>query len=1049
VCAAIGVYASYAFGQYRRLSDLRQRQLSSAAAELKASLETARGTVAEFHKKWVAQTRDADKPTVCEFDKGQPYLDVDECETAEWRHDLIARPVTSPALGIDAVPAPASDEPAGSHDAIHFRFRTDVVLKELAFPDAFELIFVATDDGVVLYEEAPTQRRWLRYLRRGEQAFRDSHADAPPLLQIQNLQHIVGSDAWNRLRSVSTRTRLQLGGVAHHLFFQPLSLDSGGVRKDLIVGGAVPTSVIVGDSLALDTGVVGLLAFLLLLIVLGFPFIKLMFLDPHERLRQRDINLLYLSSCALLVLLTCASLAWDGYVRWRADANAGLKDLAAGLGETFRREVTDIRDQLSEYDLHVGRWQIDCDREPVQTQWFAAAPTEQPPARHTLAMPTRPIQLRQVGWIRPDNGRQIWKATSDSIKGRTVLDGRFYVRAVRDRHLFDTKDGGRPFFFGTDRSIVNGRFYAFLSMESSLPATYCNGTTLDRPLIASATAQLLSLDLQPLPAGYGFALVNREGRTLFHSDRRLSLRENFFDELSKGARARAMMYANKSGPLESRYREQPHELYLQSLDFRRIDGGGPAGFYLVAFRDISVERAVVGRVLVEGLSGPVLLLSAIFAAGLSGLSLASRLAGSRWSAWLWPHGGLGDVYKWQATAFAVLLSGSLALYPAVGSDVFLASPLLASAFGVGIYLLLARRGRARSRLTASVWHAASITLVLVCIVVVPSAALFRFALSYEFAKLIVTEREWIEAQKADAVTSTEVQAVEDNHALVIARERAAERPAHFVSVPAPFDVSLPEESTGPAIAGPRRAGVTPIGRDDIVLDVMQGWLGFLLPIDDAIAARQQGQSPGFTYSPGGTLLESPRASTVAFIGLALTLGLLVWWIRWNTNHLFFADAETNGDAPPLPESFEALWATRSPDERMVLLQVAHERIANPYQRSTIRVLLRDGLLTLNPDLQPCSGAFEQFLRQKEHDLQPQLLSWEQVNVGHSWRYVRLALVAGVTCLGFFLVVTQPALQSSLLGIATGITGVLTTGLKARDAIASWFAARKGTVGLTA
>jgi len=36
---------------------------------------------------------------------------------------------------------------------------------------------------------------------------------------------------------------------------------------------------------------------------------------------------------------------------------------------------------------------------------------------------------------------------------------------------------------------------------------------------------------------------------------------------------------------------------------------------------------------------------------------------------------------------------------------------------------------------------------------------------------------------------------------------------------------------------------------------------------------------------------------------------------------------------------------------------------------------------------------------------------------------------------------RPALQSSLLGIATGITGLLTTGLKLRDAVTSWAAGR--------
>jgi hypothetical protein len=65
LCAAVSVYACYALEQYRRLNGLHQRQLSSAAAELKASIETARGTLLEFHNKWVAETSEAKCMTQC------------------------------------------------------------------------------------------------------------------------------------------------------------------------------------------------------------------------------------------------------------------------------------------------------------------------------------------------------------------------------------------------------------------------------------------------------------------------------------------------------------------------------------------------------------------------------------------------------------------------------------------------------------------------------------------------------------------------------------------------------------------------------------------------------------------------------------------------------------------------------------------------------------------------------------------------------------------------------------------------------------------------
>src|ERR1044071_3159969 len=87
LAVAVGVYAWYALGQYRRLNELQQRQLSNAAAELKTSLETTQRTVAEFHYKWRVASATS-KPTVCEFDRSQPYLDLDECETVRWSDDF-------------------------------------------------------------------------------------------------------------------------------------------------------------------------------------------------------------------------------------------------------------------------------------------------------------------------------------------------------------------------------------------------------------------------------------------------------------------------------------------------------------------------------------------------------------------------------------------------------------------------------------------------------------------------------------------------------------------------------------------------------------------------------------------------------------------------------------------------------------------------------------------------------------------------------------------------------------------------------------------------
>ena len=147
----------------------------------------------------------------------------------------------------------------------------------------------------------------------------------PPALQIHNVQQVLGDEAkWNALRAVSSRTTVALGGTSHELYLQPLRLE-GGQPIELVMGGAVPRASVLRDALALGAPMLGVLVFVFLSGLLGFPFVKLACLDKHERFRLRDVKLLYVSAGALLVLFTCASLAVDGYARWRTRPIAGCR----------------------------------------------------------------------------------------------------------------------------------------------------------------------------------------------------------------------------------------------------------------------------------------------------------------------------------------------------------------------------------------------------------------------------------------------------------------------------------------------------------------------------------------------------------------------------------------------------------------------------------------------------------------------------------------------------------------------------------------------------
>ena len=248
--------------------------------------------------------------------------------------------VGAPALGIEAIAAETDER-------IAFAFRTDAVLRELSFPESFGLIFIATEDGSVLYQEAPSKRTWLRHLRWGEQQFRDSGAGHYGSLKLEKLMTCSATtDDGVAAPGVDERTDLAAAGRAVSRGLPRAARARERLQLNLVLGGAVPTEVLVRQALAVDSYFLAALVFLLLLALLGFPFVKLLSLDARERFTLRDVTLLYLSTAALLALFTFATQAVDGYVRWHRVADQGLKELAERLERDFINEVGVIRDQI-------------------------------------------------------------------------------------------------------------------------------------------------------------------------------------------------------------------------------------------------------------------------------------------------------------------------------------------------------------------------------------------------------------------------------------------------------------------------------------------------------------------------------------------------------------------------------------------------------------------------------------------------------------------------------------------------------------------------------
>jgi hypothetical protein len=489
---------------------------------------------------------------------------------------------------------------------------------------------------------------------------------------------------------------------------------------------------------------------------------------------------------------------------------------------------------------------------------------------------------------------------------------------------------------------------------------------------------------------------------------------------------RALMHANQSATLRTRYRKQHHVLHLRPLAIERTDGT-PAGFYVATFRDTSLERAILARVFMTSLGGPILLPIVGIGLTLLLISLSAQHANRRWSAWLWPHGGLTPVHRRLSCILAGVLAAGAALCAAGRGDAaVLLVPLGAIVSAAAVYARYLQNPAPRRPLAAHGWHTAMLMLLVICLVVVPAAVLFRTAVHHAFGTFIGAEADWMREQTHDLQMAIRAEARAAGFASAVGERIVDQRLMYLTGAPEPFTRAQPA-GTGDAQG---------------LLGATVHVLGDLLPAEDDVLTRPRFHAAELTYAPPGTVPGPWPMTGIALAAGIVTLAGLVLWIRWSTTRILYAQLMGAAGATPAGD-FSEHWAACTDDERCVLLQVARERVANPHQPVVV-ALLRRGLLTLDPDLRPASPAFEAFILEQEPGLADTLHAWERVNTSHSWRYMRLVLLATVGVASFFLVATQPGLQSGLLGIASGVTGVLTAGVKLREVVAEWMVTRKTT-----
>lgn len=323
---------------------------------------------------------------------------------------------------------------------------------------------------------------------------------------------------------------IKAAGSDYKFFLQPIPLTfiSEG-NKNWFVGGLLPVKTFDLRSRKISLNAMIVFLFILSLILVGYPTVKLLLTDAADRLKTRDVFLVILS-LSIGVPMVIYSFFSAAYYFTGHNTTLKLKEIANQVHDDFTSEIDRAHRQL-----HI--LVEDKDR-VMKRKTHSAEGIDREKGNEILAAYEKDRLVYpyfDMAFIMDIDGKQTYKCivNKDNISFNDV-SSRDYFKGIKDEAYWFTSSG-KPIMLEPVYSKSTGRYEIniCIPLKDTDPDVFAAGMSF-RPLSV----------IQPvLPHGYAFAVINHKGKVLFHSDPRLNSYENFFVESTAGGALKAAIFA--------------------------------------------------------------------------------------------------------------------------------------------------------------------------------------------------------------------------------------------------------------------------------------------------------------------------------------------------------------------------------------------------------------------------------------------------------------------------------------------------------------------------
>jgi hypothetical protein len=421
---------------------------------------------------------------------------------------------------------------AGPFVREHATVGCDLALQTLLAPlfdsqEAFDTVLLVEPDGDVVYQRGGPELGVTHLpLDSGEPAQKaGGKAATTPSLPL------LGSSVGDR--------NVVLGGREYKLFVEPLRLpiaNPEGTAKPWFLCGIVAADKFVYKSLAVSSSLLLLIMTVLLLSVLSWPLLKLRLLGERQRVRLVDV--LLIGTCSLLgvALMTLLLLDFYAYSEFKSTARRQLQGFASRMAKNVGDEV-----RVARQDLAI------LEKRAILTS----------PKGQEVSSPLSPSVLLTGSWhyfaLVDSKGMQQVKWTPSGqplLSTVDVRDRSYFKRALSSGTGFwsaGTKPASR-FFVEPVTAWTTGIRQAVLSVPVTDPRLLSQGLA-----VATLAIPMRSVIEPLIPPGFEFAVIDDQGKVLFHSNSSRNGIEDFFAEADGDQRLRSAVFARHNEEMSIRY----------------------------------------------------------------------------------------------------------------------------------------------------------------------------------------------------------------------------------------------------------------------------------------------------------------------------------------------------------------------------------------------------------------------------------------------------------------------------------------------------------------